>query len=151
VDQEIDHLIHQDQSPRLHGKEDDDTILWSTGANIHQLCASAHHCHILPTLSWASLWRDWSRKGWWRQQQDSGFCAGKMPQCTLPPLCSSGQVLFHHCYSPNIAYADFVLFSKVKDHLDIITLIYRTPWKAPGNGPLGPSTLKSSPPPTPDS
>jgi hypothetical protein len=27
VDQEIDHLIHQDQSPRLHGKEDDDTIL----------------------------------------------------------------------------------------------------------------------------
>jgi hypothetical protein len=36
------------------------------------------------------------------------------------------QVLSHHRYSPNIAYADFVLFSKVKDHLDDITLTQDT-------------------------
>jgi hypothetical protein len=33
------------------------------------------------------------------------------------------QVLSHHRYSPNIPYADFVLFPKVKDHLDDFTLI----------------------------
>jgi hypothetical protein len=36
------------------------------------------------------------------------------------------QVLSHHRNSPNIAYADFVLFPKVKDHLDDITLIQDT-------------------------
>jgi hypothetical protein len=36
------------------------------------------------------------------------------------------QVLSHHCYSPNIACADFVLFPKVKDHLDYITLTQDT-------------------------
>jgi hypothetical protein len=36
------------------------------------------------------------------------------------------QVLSHHCYLPNISYADFVLFPKVKDHLDDITLTQRT-------------------------
>jgi hypothetical protein len=32
------------------------------------------------------------------------------------------QVLSHHRYSPNIAYADFVLFQKVNHHLHDITL-----------------------------
>jgi hypothetical protein len=36
------------------------------------------------------------------------------------------QVLSHHCYSPNIARADFVLFPTVKDHLDVITLTQDT-------------------------
>jgi hypothetical protein len=36
------------------------------------------------------------------------------------------QVLSHHRYSPNIANADFALFSKVKDHLDVITLAQDT-------------------------
>jgi hypothetical protein len=36
------------------------------------------------------------------------------------------QVLSHHCYSPNKAHADFVLFPKVKDHLDDITLTQDT-------------------------
>jgi hypothetical protein len=36
------------------------------------------------------------------------------------------QVLSHHCYLPNIAHADFVLFPKVKDHLDDITLTQNT-------------------------
>jgi hypothetical protein len=36
------------------------------------------------------------------------------------------QVLSHHHYSPNIAHADFVLFPKVKDHLDDITLTQDT-------------------------
>jgi hypothetical protein len=36
------------------------------------------------------------------------------------------QVLSHHRYSPNIAYADFVLFPKVKDHLDNMTLTQDT-------------------------
>jgi hypothetical protein len=36
------------------------------------------------------------------------------------------QVLSHHCYSPNITYADFVLFPTVKVHLDDITLTQDT-------------------------
>jgi hypothetical protein len=36
------------------------------------------------------------------------------------------QVISHHCYSPNIAQADFVLFPKVKDHLDDIILAQDT-------------------------
>jgi hypothetical protein len=36
------------------------------------------------------------------------------------------QVLSHHRYSHNIANADFVLFPKVKDHLDDITLTQNT-------------------------
>jgi hypothetical protein len=36
------------------------------------------------------------------------------------------QVLSHHGYSPNISYADFDLFPKVKDHLEDITLTQDT-------------------------
>jgi hypothetical protein len=35
-------------------------------------------------------------------------------------------MLSHHSYSPNIAHAGFVLFPKVKDHLDNITLTQDT-------------------------
>jgi hypothetical protein len=36
------------------------------------------------------------------------------------------QVLSHHCYSPNIGCEGFVLFLKVKDHLNDITLTQDT-------------------------
>jgi hypothetical protein len=36
------------------------------------------------------------------------------------------QVLYHHRYSPNIAYAGFVLYPKVKNHLNDITLTQDT-------------------------
>jgi hypothetical protein len=42
------------------------------------------------------------------------------------PVKHNIQVLSHHRYSPNITYADFVLFPKVKDHLDDITLAQDT-------------------------
>jgi hypothetical protein len=42
------------------------------------------------------------------------------------PAKHNFQVLSHHRYSPNIAYADFVLFPKMKDHLDDITLTQDT-------------------------
>jgi hypothetical protein len=35
-------------------------------------------------------------------------------------------VLSHHPFSPNKAYTDFVLFPKVKNHLDDITLTQDT-------------------------
>jgi hypothetical protein len=38
------------------------------------------------------------------------------------PAKHNFQVLSHHRYSPNIPYADFILFPKVKDHLDDIIL-----------------------------
>jgi chlorite dismutase len=42
------------------------------------------------------------------------------------PAKHNTQVLSHHRYSLNIAHADLVLFLKVKDHLDDITLTQDT-------------------------
>jgi hypothetical protein len=45
--------------------------------------------------------------------------------CTWPAKHNI-QVLSHHRYSPNIAHEDFVLFPKLKDPLDDITLTLDT-------------------------
>jgi hypothetical protein len=42
------------------------------------------------------------------------------------PTKHNSQMLSHHCYAPNIAYVEFILFPKVKDHLDDITLTQDT-------------------------
>jgi hypothetical protein len=101
------------------------------GGNIHQLCASGHHCQCCLHCPGHFYEATEAEKG---GVDSSNTVVSALEYCPVQiaaflckwPAKHNMQVLSHHCYSPNIAHADFVLFPKVKDHLDDITLTHDT-------------------------
>jgi hypothetical protein len=115
----------------LNGKEDGDAILWSTGGNIRQLCASGHHCQCCLHCPGHLYEATEAEKG---GGGSSRTVVSALEQCPSAHCCLfvqvAGKAQHPGALSPslftNIAHADFFLFPKVKNHLDDITLTQDT-------------------------